>query len=147
MRYVERLRGQRMNVAPKRARVSASPAALLQLEWRNSKLKSEISKLKTQNSACLAALLQLEWHCNSTEISELKTQNPKLRTQNWNVERYCNECGVTVSTGFNLIWRKFNFKLRLSGWMSTGFNLICTLIMMFENKNFTQMLSEIFVKR
>ena len=139
MRYVERLRGQRMIVAPKRARAPACLAALLQLGWRNSKLKTEISnlktqnsklkteisKLKTQNSAFFAALLQLEWRYNSklksqnselrtqnselrTQNSELKTQNSKLKTQNWNVERYCNECVITVSTSFNLIWQNLN---------------------------------------
>ena len=74
-------------------------------------LKTQKWNLKTQNSkfsfprraASTWETLQLK-----TEISKLKTQNPKLRTQNWNVERYCNECVVTVSTGFNLIWHNLN---------------------------------------
>ena len=125
MRYVERLRGQRMIVAPKRARAPACLAALLQLGWRNSKLKTEISKLKTQNSkfsfprraASTWMTLQLKTEISKlrtqnselrTQNSELKTQNSKLKTQNWNVERYCNECVITVSTSFNLIWQNLN---------------------------------------
>ena len=117
-------------------------------------LKTQKWNLKTQNSkfslprraASTWMALQLNWNLR-TQNSEPKTQNSELECWEILQRMWCHsEHGVQLDLA-QLEWRKFNFKLRLSGWMSTGFNLICTLIMMFENKNFTQMLSEIFVKR